>query len=113
MSARRVNTMRVALPLLVVASTIAVAAAQTPSPSPQTAAPPAGVPPAAGPPAAGPSGAPPAWAADNERYLAELQKAIAGKEDKPAKEVFKNLKILGDAPAGRIPRTMQAFTRSL
>src|SRR4029077_1547570 len=54
-----------------------------------------------------------AWAAENERYLAELQKALAGKEDKPAKEVFKNLKMLGDLPAARIPRTMQGFTRSL
>ena len=109
--------MRVALPLLVVASTIAVAAAQTPSPSPQTMAPPAGAPPAGGPPGAGPAGgpsaSPPAWAAENERYIAEVTKAIAGKEDKPAKDVFKNVQMLGEIPAGRVLRTMQAFTRSL
>ena len=99
--------MRVALPLLVIASSVAVAAAQSPSPSPMPSGPPAA------PAAMGPSGSPPAWAAENERYLAELQKALAGKEDKPAKEVFKNLKMLGDLPAARIPRTMQAFTRSL
>ena len=111
--------MRVALPLLVVASTIAVAAAQTPSPSPQPVAPAAGGPPAGGPPA-GPPGAgpgapasPPAWAAENEQYVAEVQKAIAGKEDKPAKEVFKNVQMLGDVPAARLLRTMQGFARSL
>jgi hypothetical protein len=101
------NLMRVALPLLVIASSIAVAAAQSPSPSPMPAVPPAA--PAAG----GPSGSPPPYAAENDRHVAEVQKAIAGKEDKPAKEVFKNVKILGDVPAARLLRTMQGFTRSL
>ncbi|PYQ47986.1 MAG: c-type cytochrome [Acidobacteria bacterium] len=101
------NFMRMALPLLVAAASIAVASAQTPSPSPMPSGPPAA------PAAAGPSGSPPPYAADNERHLAEVQKAIAGKEDKPAKEVFKNVLLLGDLPAGRVPRTMQGFTRSL
>ena len=104
--------MRVALPLVVMASTLAVAAAQTPPPSPSPS--PAAMPPAAaGPGTPGPSGSPPAYAAENEKHLADLQKAIAGKEDKPSKEVFKNVQMLGDLPAARLLQTMQAFTRSL
>ena len=96
--------MRFGLPLAVIASSIAVASAQSPAPaaSPAAAAAPAGT----------PSGAP-AYAAETEKYLTALQASIKGKEDLPAKEVFKNLKTLGDVPATRLLRTMQAFTRSL
>lgn len=85
--------MRLGLPLALIASSIAVASAQSPAPAP--------------------SGAPPPYAAENEKYLAALQASIKGKEDLPAKEVFKNVKTLTDVPATRLLRTMQAFTRSL
>ncbi|MFN2316430.1 MAG: photosynthetic reaction center cytochrome c subunit family protein [Gemmatimonadales bacterium] len=39
---------------------------------------------------------------------------IAGKEELPAKEVFANLKLLGDVPAGRLLRIMnQGYSRNL
>jgi len=44
---------------------------------------------------------------------ASIYSHIKGKEDLPAKEVFKNVKTLTDVPATRLLRTMQAFTRSL
>jgi len=97
--------MRLGLPLAVIASSIAVASAQSPAPAPSAAAAPA--------PAATAAGSPPAYAAENEKYLTAVQASIKGKEDLPAKEVFKNVKTLGDVPAARLLRTMQAFTRSL
>jgi hypothetical protein len=96
--------MRFGLPLAVIASSIAVASAQSPAPAASPAA--------AAAPTATPSGAP-AYAAENEKYLSALQASIKGKEDLPAKEVFKNVKTLTDVPAARLLRTMQAFTRSL
>ena len=101
--------MRLALPLALLVASAAVAGAQTPSPSP--AGPPAGGP--GGPMGAPPSGSPPPYAADNERSIQSVQAAIKGKEDLPAKEVFKNVLILGDLPAARLLRTMQGFTRSI
>jgi Photosynthetic reaction centre cytochrome C subunit len=97
--------MRLGLPVAVIASSIAVASAQSPAPAPS--------PTPATAPAATPSGGAPPYAAENEKYLTALQASIKGKEDLPAKEVFKNLKTLGDVPATRLLRTMQAFTRSL
>jgi photosynthetic reaction center cytochrome c subunit len=49
----------------------------------------------------------------NERALAEVQKAIAGKENQPAESVFKNIQSLKGAPAGRLPRVMDAFSHAL
>jgi hypothetical protein len=95
--------MRLGLPLALLASSIAVASAQSPAPAPAATA----------APAATPSGSPPPYAAENEKYLAAVQASIKGKEDLPAKDVFKNVKTLGDVPAARLLRTMQAFTRSL
>ena len=85
--------MRLALSVFVITSSAAGAAAQPASPVP--------------------SGSPAAHAAENDRYVAEVQRAIKGKEDLPAKEVFKNVTILGDVPAARVLRTMQSFTRAL
>jgi hypothetical protein len=101
--------MRLALPLALLVASAAVAGAQAPSPAP-SGAPGAGP---GGPAGAPPSGSPPPYAAENERYIADVQKAIKGKEDMPAKEVFKNVQMLGDVPAARLLRTMQAFTRSI
>jgi hypothetical protein len=45
-----------------------------------------------------------------KRLLAE----IAGKEKLPAKQVFKNVKLLGDIPAGRLLRIMDiGYSQSL
>lgn len=44
---------------------------------------------------------------ENARYLAELRKAIAGREKQPAREVWKSLSILVDGPADRVLRVME------
>jgi hypothetical protein len=98
MAPRRIIDMRLALSLVVIVSSVATAAAQAPSPAPSTAR------------AASPA---PPYAVENERHVADVQRAIKGKEDLPAKEVFKNVQILGDVPAARLLRTMQSFTRAL
>lgn len=47
-------------------------------------------------------------------YVTELLAAIKGKENKPAGEVFKNVKLLKDVPAGRLLRIMDiGYARSL
>src|SRR5262249_54766462 len=110
--ARRVNLMRLTLPAVLLVSSLGLslaASAPAPAGSPSPAAPgpaPPGAP-------ASPSGSPPPYAAENEKYVAALEKSIQGKEDQPAKDVFKNVKMLGEVPASRLLRTMQDFTRSL
>jgi hypothetical protein len=118
MAGRRIIDMRLAVSLVLLTATATVAAAQSPRPSSSPAASPAAAPSgsassAGAPPAATPSGSPPPYAAENERYIAEIQAAIKGKEELPAKEVFKNVQILGDLPAARLLRTMQGFTRAI
>jgi len=39
---------------------------------------------------------------ERERYVAEVRQQIAGKETLPAPQVFKNIKMLTDVPAGRL-----------
>lgn len=47
-------------------------------------------------------------------FVAALEKQIAGQENKPAEEVFKNIQLLKGMPAGRVLRVMQtAFNTSL
>jgi hypothetical protein len=47
-------------------------------------------------------------------FIAELEKKIAGQEEKPAGEVFKNIQLFKNMPAGRLLRIMEfAFTGSL
>ena len=43
---------------------------------------------------------------DDDPEVKKLLAAIAGKEKLPASEVFKNVKLLGDIPAGRFLRIM-------
>lgn len=45
--------------------------------------------------------------------VAEIRKSIAGREDKPAEQVFKNIQILKGLPAGRLLGVMGAYSRSL
>lgn len=48
------------------------------------------------------------------RHVQDLLAAIAGKENKPAGEVFKNVKMMKDVPAGRFVRIMETgFAKSL
>jgi hypothetical protein len=51
---------------------------------------------------------------DQAQALADLRKAIAGQEDKPAGEVFKNIKMFNAMPAGRLLRVMElGYAKSL
>ena len=51
---------------------------------------------------------------DQAQKLAELNKQIAGKENLPAEQVFKNIQILKGIPAGRLLRIMElGYSRSL
>ena len=51
---------------------------------------------------------------DQAQALADLRKRIAGQENKPAGEVFKNIQILKAMPAGRFLRVMEmGYARSL
>lgn len=42
-----------------------------------------------------------------EEEVKEILEKIKGSETKPAKEVFKNIQLLGEMPAGRVLRVMQ------
>lgn len=40
--------------------------------------------------------------ADRERHVQAVRAAIAGREELPSREVFRNVKMMGDVPAGRL-----------
>ena len=51
---------------------------------------------------------------DQAQALADLRKAIAGQENKPAGEVFKNIQIFKTMPAARLLRVMElGYAKSL
>jgi len=51
---------------------------------------------------------------DQAAALENLRKTIAGQENKPAEEVFKNIQMLKGMPAGRLLRVMElGYARSL
>ena len=51
---------------------------------------------------------------DQAKALADLRARIAGQEQKPAAEVFKNIQILKTVPAGRLLAVMEVgYSRSL
>ena len=51
---------------------------------------------------------------DQAQKIAELTKQIAGKENLPAEQVFKNIQVLKGIPAGRLLRIMElGYSRSL
>jgi hypothetical protein len=51
---------------------------------------------------------------DDNPHVQELLRQIAGKEDRPAGEVFKNVQLLKDVPAGRFLRIMDTgYAKSL
>jgi hypothetical protein len=45
--------------------------------------------------------------------VAEIRKQIAGRENQPAEQVFKNIQVLKGQTAGHIPNIMGTFTRAL
>ncbi len=51
---------------------------------------------------------------DQGKKLADLMKQIAGKEDQPAEQVFKNIQMFKGVPAARLLRIMElGYSRSL
>ena len=48
-----------------------------------------------------------------DEKIAEVKKSIAGQEDKPASEVFKNLQMFKELKAGQIPGIMETWSHSL
>ncbi len=51
---------------------------------------------------------------DQSQKLAELMKQIAGKENQPSEQVFKNIQIFKGVPAARLLRIMElGYSRSL
>ncbi len=51
---------------------------------------------------------------DQAEAIAAIKEAIAGRENLPAKEVFENLELMGEFPAGRITAIMEfGFSNSL
>ena len=51
---------------------------------------------------------------DQEKVLAALREEIKGMEDQPSSEVFQNIKMMKQVPAGRLLRIMEmGFTKSL
>lgn len=56
----------------------------------------------------------PTIADDEDHHVQELMKTIQGKENRPAGEVFQNVKMMKDVPAGRFLKIMDTgFNRAL
>ena len=87
------------VPLLLGAGCSSAGKTESPSPAPVREAPPAG---AASNAAAQPSPPKDSVTLERERYVGEVRQSIAGKETLPASQVFKNIKMLTDVPAGRL-----------
>lgn len=88
---------------------------QTPAPAP-AAQTPAPQPPAAQAPTApgqGQGQPRPADTYDSQAALAELKKAIAGKEEQPSETVYKNIQMFKGVPAARLLGAMNAFSNAL
>lgn len=104
--------MRLALAIpLVTLLACQASTAPAPAPAPATAAPTAAVPP---PTPAAPPAARAASGFDEEGALAALRAQIAGKEKLPARDVFENVQLMGEVPAGRLLAIMQmGYSRAL
>ena len=51
---------------------------------------------------------------DASKYISELETMIAGKEEEPSENVFKNIQVMKGIPAGRLLKIMQrGFTKAL
>jgi len=51
--------------------------------------------------------------AEISEKIEEVRKSIAGEEDKPASDVFKNLQMFKKLKAGQVPGIMESWSRSL
>ncbi|HEX5708238.1 MAG TPA: c-type cytochrome [Pyrinomonadaceae bacterium] len=125
MSRRSVNALKLALALATLVAVVAFGTAgvasrnfaQTgpasqPPPPPKGDATPTPVPGA--PPAATRSDAAGTGRPQGGGAMAELQRMIAGREEQPAEQVFKNVQVMKGVPAGRFLRIMQmGYARSL
>jgi hypothetical protein len=87
------------VPLLLGAGCSSARTTASPSPVPAREAAPAGAPSNAAAQASPPKDS---VTLERERYVAEVRQSIAGKETLPAPQVFKNIKMLTDVPAGRL-----------
>ncbi len=101
-------------PLLILTLTLGCGSAAPPPPAPAPAQ-------AAAVPAAAQPAAPPGPAAlqnpnqeTNDRIAKKIADAIAGHENEPAEQVFKNIQSLKGMPAGRLVRVMNmGYSRAL
>ncbi len=50
---------------------------------------------------------------DSQKALADLRKAIAGKENQPSEQVFKNVQMFKGVPAGDLLGAMNSFNQAL
>ena len=91
--------------VLVIAACSSARSSESPSPAPSSAPVAA---PGATPASQSPSASPvkDSLTLERERYVAEVRQQIAGKETLPASQVFKNIKMLTDVPAGRLLAVM-------
>jgi len=87
--------------MVVLSACSSARSSESPAPAPATAATPNA--PAAQGPAVVPKDS---VTLERERYVAEVRQQIAGKETLPASQVFKNVKTMGDVPAGRLLAVM-------
>ena len=88
------------------------AAPATPPSTQPTAAPAAPVPPGSPAPPAQPAANP--NQETNDRFAKQVGDAIAGRENEPAEQVFKNIQSLKGMPAGRLVRVMNmGYSRAL
>lgn len=98
-------------PLVLAGAVILAMSSDAQAPSQQ---PPAQPPPAQPQPQQAPAFQMPPASEETLKHLADLRKQIAGKENLPASQVFKNIQIMKDAPAGRLLSVMRvAYAASL
>ena len=90
--------------VLVIAACSSARSSESPSPAPVSA--PATVPVATASPSSSASPVKDSVTLERERYVAEVRQQIAGKETLPASQVFKNVKMMTDVPAGRLLAVM-------
>lgn len=98
--------------VMVLAAAACTASAPSKSPAPIGASGPAPAAPNVAP--AGPPSLPDSVTLERNRYVAQVRQQIAGKEQLPSSQVFRNVTVLGDVPAGRLLGIMNVgFGKSL
>src|SRR5689334_19880510 len=90
--------------LLIVASGCGSSAARTTTPAPTPSAAPNAT--SQAPVTSAPAPVKDSVTLERDRYVAEIRQQIAGKETLPSSQVFKNIKMMGEVPAGRLLAVM-------